>query len=94
MNLLFVTKQTHVDVNGDDPSSYLGVWKSAGGFIRQELLADGTYVKQKGSRPTVAGRYAIDGARIAYESEDGRAHAGEFTEGRLHQAGMIFYKAT
>lgn len=92
MNLLFVTKQTHVDVNGDDPSSYLGVWKSAGGFIRQELLADGTYVKRKGSRPTVTGRYAIGDGHIAYESNDGHAWAGEFTQGRLHQAGMIFYK--
>lgn len=94
MNLLFVTKQTHVEVNGDDPSSYVGVWKSAGGLIRQELRPDGTYLKQKGRRPTATGRYAVEDARISYESNDGRAYAGEFAEGRLHQAGMIFYKVS
>lgn len=94
MNLLFVTKQTHVEVSGDDPSSYVGVWKSAGGFVRQELRPDGTYLKKKGSRPAVIGRYAIEDRRIAYENDDGRTFAGEFTEGRLHQAGMIFYKVT
>lgn len=93
MNYLFVTKQTYVEVNGDDPRSYLGAWKSAGGFIRHELLADGTYIKQKGNHAPVRGRYAIDGGRVSYESADGHVYEGEFTDGRLMQFGMTFYKA-
>ena len=93
MNYLFVTKQTYVEYNGEDPQSYLGAWKSAGGFIRHELLPDGTYIKQKGAHAPVTGRYEIDEGRISYESADGNSYEGEFTDGRLMQSGMIFYKA-
>lgn len=92
MNLLFVTKQTRVEVSADDPSSYLGAWKSAGGFVSHELRADGTYVKRKGNRASVTGRYSVAAGRISYEAADGALYDGEFTQGRLHQAGMIFYK--
>jgi len=92
MNYLFVTKQTHVDFKTDDPSTYLGAWKSAAGFVSHELRADGTYVKRKGNRPPVGGRYDIAGTRVSYQSADGGVFEGEFADGRLHQAGMIFYK--
>lgn len=92
MNLMFVTKPTHVEVQADNPSSYLGAWKSAAGFITHELRADGTYLKLKGSRPASTGRYDVSNGRIAYETLDGVLYEGEFAEGRLHQAGMIFYK--
>lgn len=92
MQFLFVTKQTHVEVRSNDPASYLGVWKSAGGLISQELLPYGRYLKQKGSRPVVEGSYNVEGGRIFVECENGAAYEGEFAQGRLHQAGMIFYK--
>lgn len=92
MNITFVTKRTFTEVNEEAPASYVGVWKSAGGFIRHELLPDGRYIKQRGKRAAVSGRYHIEGAQIAYESDEGRLYAGEFTDGALHQAGMIFYK--
>lgn len=92
MNLLFVTKPTHVDVNAEDPASYVGAWTSAGGFISHELRPDGTYLKRKRNRPAGAGRYNVSGDRIDYETLDGVRYEGEFVEGRLHQAGMIFYK--
>lgn len=92
MNLVFVTKQTHVDVRADNPATYLGAWRSAAGFVSHELRADGTYLKRKGNRPAVLGRYNVSNGRIAYEAADGALYEGEFAEGRLHQAGMIFYK--
>lgn len=92
MNVVFVTKRTSVEVNAEDPKSYLGAWKSAGGFVTHKLRADGTYLKRKGRRPAVTGRYDVEDSRISYTCDNGALYEGEFTEGRLHQAGMIFYK--
>jgi hypothetical protein len=91
MELIFVTKQTRTEVSGD-PASYVGTWKSAGGFIRHELLPNGRYVKQRGRRAAATGRYHVADGRIVYETEDGRRYDGEFADGALHQWGMIFYK--
>lgn len=92
MNLIFVTKQTHVDVHAEEPATYLGAWKSAGGYLSHELRPDGTYVKIKGNRQAATGRYNVNGVRITYETDDGGLYEGEFAQGRLNQAGMIFYK--
>jgi hypothetical protein len=92
MELLFVTKQTHTEVNGDDPASYVGSWKSAGGFIRHDLLPNGRYVKQRGSRIASIGSYRVNGSRIHYETEDGLQFSGEFVDGALRQGEKIFYK--
>lgn len=89
---MFIPKRTHVEAHENDPRSYLGTWKSAGGFISQEFLPDGRYIKQRGQKPPASGRYQVMQTRIALESEAGGIYAGEFTDGALRQAGMIFYK--
>lgn len=91
MNLLFVTKPTFTAVNEEAPQSYVGTWKSAGGFISHQLLADGRYVKQRG-RHAAAGRYQVEGDRISYRSDEGRTYEGVFADGALRQAEMLFYK--
>ena len=93
MNYIFVTKQTLTEVNGDDPASYVGAWKSAGGFIRHDLLPDGRYVKQRGGRVAAIGNYRVDGSQITYETDDGVQFSGEFVDGALRQGEKIFYKA-
>jgi hypothetical protein len=92
MDLLFVTKPTFTEVSEEAPQTYVGIWKSAGGFIRHELLPDGRYVKQRGRRPAISGRYQVEGERIAYESDEGRTYQGVFANGALRQADMLFYK--
>ena len=92
MNLLFVTKPTFTEVSEETPQTFVGTWKSAGGFISHQLLPDGRYVKQRGRRPAVSGRYNVEGDRIAYESDEGRTYEGVFTDGALRQAEMLFYK--
>lgn len=92
MDIIFVTKRTFTEVQDAAPASYVGVWKSAGGFIRHELRPDGRYVKQRGRRPAVSGRYHVEGDRIAYQSDEGRTYEGVFAEGALRQADMLFYK--
>lgn len=92
MDIIFVTKRTFTKVREDAPQTYVGVWKSAGGSIRHELLPDGRYLKQRGRRPAVSGRYNVEGDRIAYESDEGRTYEGVFAEGALRQADMLFYK--
>lgn len=92
MNFIFVTKPTHVDVRMEEPATYLGVWKSAGGYVSHELRADGSYIKRKGNRQAGGGAYRVKVGRISYETNDGGLYEGEFAQGRLNQAGMIFYK--
>lgn len=92
MDLIFVTKRTHVVAHESNPASYVGAWKSAGGYIHQEFLADGTYLKRRGAKTAATGRYHVSNDRVAIESDAGALYAGEFRDGALHQAGMIFYK--
>lgn len=92
MNYIFVTKQTFTEVNGDDPATFVGTWKSAGGFIRHDLLPDGRYVKQRGARIAATGSYRVEGSHIAYETEDGAQYSGEFVGGALRQGEKLFYK--
>lgn len=89
---MMIPRATFTEVNADDPASYVGVWKSAGGFVRQELLPDGRYSEVRGKRASAAGHYYVSRSGLALESDSGALAGGTFKEGALHQDGMIFYK--
>ncbi len=49
------------------PDSVAGVWTTADGFIRQELLPSGRYDEAWGrTRGVYRGRYEVSGARIQF----------------------------
>lgn len=79
--------------NHDDPGShpYLGMWVTGDGHIRHELLPNGRYDEQRGTRKSAyQGRYWIKGNRIAYLDDTGFSADGEFRDGKFHHGGYIF----
>lgn len=72
---------------------YVGMWVTADGHIRHELLPNGRYDEQRGTRKSAyRGRYAIVGNHIDYVDDTGFTADGDFVDGVLHHGGMIFYR--
>ncbi len=73
---------------------YLGMWVTADGRIRQELLPDGRYDEARGSRKSAyQGRYVVTGTHIDYWDDTGFTADGKFVDDdTLHHGGMIFYR--
>ncbi|MCZ0726516.1 Atu4866 domain-containing protein [Mycolicibacterium iranicum] len=73
---------------------YVGMWVTADGRIRQELLPDGRYDEARGDRHSAyTGRYEVRGNRIEYWDDTGFTASGTFvTSDELHHGGMIFYR--
>lgn len=88
--------------NSDDRAShdqpyvghpYVGMWITADGRIRHELLPNGRYVEARGSREKAyQGRYEVTGDHIEYRDDTGFTADGDFVDGVLHHAGMILYR--
>jgi hypothetical protein len=72
---------------------YVGMWVTADGHVRQELLPDGRYDEARGSRQgAYQGRYEVRGDDIFYWDDTGFTADGRFVDGVLHHGGMIFYR--
>jgi 5-hydroxyisourate hydrolase-like protein (transthyretin family) len=73
--------------------SYIGMWVTSDGHIRQELLPNGRYDEARGTRMSAyQGRYEIRGKKIDYWDDTGFTSDGEFIDGVLHHGGMLFYR--
>ena len=73
--------------------AYIGMWMTADGYIRHELLPAGRYVEARGKRENAyKGSYAVTGDHIDYLDDTGFTADGEFKNGILYHAGMILYK--
>jgi Agrobacterium tumefaciens protein Atu4866 len=73
--------------------AYTGMWVTADGHIRHELLPNGRYVEARGAcERAYAGRYNVTGSHIDYRDDTGFAADGDFINDVLHHAGMIFYR--
>ena len=74
------------------PASVVGMWVTADGYIRQELLPNGRYDEARGKKKSAyQGRYEVDGSRIRYWDDTGFQADGEFIDGVLHHIGLQFY---
>lgn len=73
---------------------YVGMWVTADGQIRQELLANGRYDEARGLRVSAyQGRYEVSGSHIDYWDDTGFTADGEFvSQNELHHGGMIFFR--
>ncbi|CAH2399052.1 conserved exported hypothetical protein [Mesorhizobium escarrei] len=72
---------------------YVGMWVTADGYIRHNLLPNGRYDEARGSRDSAyQGRYEIRGNHIDYWDDTGFTADGTFIDGVLHHAGMILYR--
>ena len=75
--------------------SYLGMWVTKDGHIRQELLPDGRYDEARGTTQSAyTGRYTINGNHIDYVDDIGFTADGEFRGGVLYHGGYVFYRET
>lgn len=73
--------------------SYVGMWVTADGNVRHELLPNGRYDEQRGNRNSAyQGRYAIIGNHIDYVDDTGFTADGDFIDGVLHHGGMILHR--
>ncbi len=74
--------------------SYLGMWVTGDGRIRQELLPNGRYDEARGNRKSAyQGRYLVTDNHIDYWDDTGFTADGTFVENDvLHHGGMIFYR--
>lgn len=74
--------------------SYVGMWVTADGHIRQELLPNGRYDEARGSRKSAyQGRYEVRENHIDYWDDTGFTADGTFVSAdELHHGGMVFYR--
>ncbi|AZO82513.1 hypothetical protein BOO88_17250 [Stutzerimonas stutzeri] len=76
-----------------DQDKYVGLWVTADGLIRHELLPGGRYDEARGRKTSAyQGRYWLEGDHIEYVDDTGFTADGEFREGVLYHAGMILYR--
>jgi hypothetical protein len=70
--------------------SYVGMWVTADGHVRHELLPNGRYDEARGNRKSAyQGRYKITGDHIDYIDDTGFTADGDFVDGVLYHGGMI-----
>ncbi|CAH2395637.1 Atu4866 domain-containing protein [Mesorhizobium ventifaucium] len=89
--------QMNIEQNSVTPPSashsYVGMWVTADGHIRHNLLPNGRYDEARGNRDSAyQGRYEIRGNHIDYWDDTGFTADGTFIDGVLHHAGMILYR--
>jgi len=86
------TKDNEQEV-GMTAQRYAGLWVTADGQIRHELLSDGRYVEAHGNQDQAhRGRYWLTGDHIDYQDETGSTAGGDFKDGILYHAGMVLYR--
>ena len=72
---------------------YSGLWVTADGYIRHELLPNGRYVEARGEKERAyEGRYLVLGDHIEYRDDTGFTADGDFKDGILYHAGMVLYR--
>lgn len=77
----------------DADHPFVGMWVTADGYIRQELLSNGRYDEARGNKNSAyQGRYEITGNHIQYWDDTGFTADGDFLDDVLHHVGMKFYR--
>ncbi|MFC8126307.1 Atu4866 domain-containing protein [Streptomyces sp. NPDC057302] len=77
----------------DDAADDVGMWVTADGHIRQELLANGRYDEARGDRRSAyTGRYTVTGSHLDYVDDAGFTATGDIRDGVLHQKHLVLYR--
>ena len=72
---------------------YAGMWVTADGFIRHELLTTGRYDEARGkNKSAYQGRYELVGDYLQCWDDTGFTADGHFHDDVLYHAGMILYR--
>jgi hypothetical protein len=88
-----VNNQSNAQTQADQNHPYVGMWVTADGNVRHNLLENGRYDEARGRRESAyQGRYEVRGNHIDYWDDTGFTADGEFIDGVLHHGGMILYR--
>ncbi|MGW0593685.1 Atu4866 domain-containing protein [Streptosporangium sp. NPDC002607] len=72
---------------------YIGMWVTADGRIRQELLPDGRYEEERdGRKRAYTGRYTVTGTHIDYLDDLGFTATGDVRNGVLYHEHLVLYR--
>ena len=75
------------------PVDVAGMWVTADGSIRQELLPDGRYDEARGSRRSAyTGRYVVTGSHLDYVDDPGFTATGDVRDGVLYHEDLILFR--
>jgi hypothetical protein len=77
----------------DKRHPYIGMWITADGHIRHNLLPNMRYDEARGRRESAyQGRYEVRGNHIDYWDDTGFTADGDFVDDVLYHAGMVLYR--
>ena len=80
-------------IDKERTNTFAGMWVTADGKIRQELLPNGRYDEARGTKKSAyQGRYQVKGTHIDYWDDTGFTAEGDFIDDVLHHIGMKFYR--
>lgn len=87
-------RQSEIGQTRPQDHAYVGMWVTADGAIRHELLPNGRYDEARGNRQSAyQGRYEVNGDHIDYWDDTGFTADGTFVNrNTLHHGGMILYR--
>jgi hypothetical protein len=72
---------------------YVGMWATADGHVRHNLLPNGRYDEARGNRESAyQGRYEVRGEDIFYWDDTGFTADGKFVDGVLYHGGMVLHR--
>jgi len=75
------------------PHSFVGMWVTADGHIRQELLPNGRYDEARGNRQSAyTGGYTVTGNHIEYVDDTGFTATGDVRDGVLFHEHLVLYR--
>jgi hypothetical protein len=75
------------------PHGFVGMWITADGNIRHNLLPGGRYEEARGTRESAyRGRYVVSGNFIDYVDDTGFIADGEFRDHILYHYGMVMHR--
>ncbi|MCC9178356.1 Atu4866 domain-containing protein [Arthrobacter sp. zg-Y750] len=73
----------------------VGMWVTADGYIRQELLPNGRYDEARGDRASAyTGSYTVTGAHLDYRDDTGFTATGDIRDGVLYHEHLVLYRET
>lgn len=71
-------------------NEYVGMWVTADGLVRHELLPNGRYDEARGERKSAyRGSYVLTGDHVDYVDDTGFTADGDLIDGVLHHGSMI-----
>ncbi|MDF2707413.1 MAG: hypothetical protein K0R62_3065 [Nonomuraea muscovyensis] len=72
---------------------YVGMWVTADGRIRQDLLPNGRYEEERdGRKRAYTGRYTVTGTHIDYYDDLGFTATGDVRDGVLYHEHLVLHR--